>query len=256
MDANLTKILAEDQTLKIRRWNNACHYQAGVKIVGVDEYDISDKKDIVKAYVQEAFDKLPSEMKEQGWRLTGIRYDEDYNYFYADFISEKLKNELQNINPDAAFESTTRKNKMKKLNLTKEQFNKSRYLKNKYGSLKYVSESGKLFKTNKGHILLFKESPMTLDDIKNAVENAFNDNDFHGEISECWDVIVNGDSVEVQFSNGQPSGDWSGSWDLCQEEFDAELKSWGEYFKKKIPGIAYDIESDGKEGSVFLFPVE
>lgn len=35
---------------------------------------------------------------------------------------------------------------------------KSNYFKNKYGKLEYVSESGKLFKTNKGKILKFKES--------------------------------------------------------------------------------------------------
>ena len=47
---------------------------------------------------------------------------------------------------------------MKKLNITKEQFEKSRYFKNKYGKLEYVSESGKVFKTNKGKVLKFKES--------------------------------------------------------------------------------------------------
>ena len=49
---------------------------------------------------------------------------------------------------------------MKKLNITKEAFEKSNYFKNKYGKLEYVSESGKLFKTNKGKILMFvvKES--------------------------------------------------------------------------------------------------
>ena len=47
---------------------------------------------------------------------------------------------------------------MKKLNITKEAFEKSNYFKNKYGRLEYVSESGKLFKTNKGRILKFKES--------------------------------------------------------------------------------------------------
>lgn len=47
---------------------------------------------------------------------------------------------------------------MKKLNITKEQFNRSRYFKNKYGKLEYVSESGKLFKTNRGKVLKFKES--------------------------------------------------------------------------------------------------
>ena len=46
---------------------------------------------------------------------------------------------------------------MKKLNITKEQFEKSRYFKNKYGKLEYVSESGKVFKTDKGKVLMFKE---------------------------------------------------------------------------------------------------
>ena len=50
---------------------------------------------------------------------------------------------------------------MKKLNITKEQFNKSRYFKNKYGKLEYVSESGKLFKTSKGKVLKFNESADT-----------------------------------------------------------------------------------------------
>ena len=47
---------------------------------------------------------------------------------------------------------------MKKLNITKEQFNRSNYFTKKYGKLEYVSESGKLFKTSKGKIMKFKES--------------------------------------------------------------------------------------------------
>lgn len=47
---------------------------------------------------------------------------------------------------------------MKKLNITKEAFEKSRYFTKKYGKLEYVSESGKMFKTNKGKVLMFKES--------------------------------------------------------------------------------------------------
>lgn len=46
---------------------------------------------------------------------------------------------------------------MKKLNITKEQFNRSRYFKNKYGSLEYVSESGKVYKTSKGKLIRFNE---------------------------------------------------------------------------------------------------
>lgn len=47
---------------------------------------------------------------------------------------------------------------MKKLNITKEAFEKSKYFNKKYGKLEYVSESGKMFKTDKGKVLMFKES--------------------------------------------------------------------------------------------------
>ena len=46
---------------------------------------------------------------------------------------------------------------MKKLNITKEHFEKSRYFQKKYGNLEYVSESGNLFKTDKGKVLMFNE---------------------------------------------------------------------------------------------------
>ena len=51
-----------------------------------------------------------------------------------------------------------RNNTMKKLNITKERFEKSRYFIRKYGTLEYVSESGRLYKTSKGQILKFNES--------------------------------------------------------------------------------------------------
>lgn len=47
---------------------------------------------------------------------------------------------------------------MKKLNITKKQFNESKYFQHKYGKLEYVSESGKVYKTSKGKVLKFKES--------------------------------------------------------------------------------------------------
>ena len=53
---------------------------------------------------------------------------------------------------------------MKKLPITKEAFEKSRYFKSKYGKLEYVSESGKVFKTDKGKILKFKESNERMSD--------------------------------------------------------------------------------------------
>ena len=44
---------------------------------------------------------------------------------------------------------------MKKLNVTRKHFNESKYFQEKYGKLAFVSESGKLFKTDKGQILKF-----------------------------------------------------------------------------------------------------
>ena len=42
---------------------------------------------------------------------------------------------------------------MKKLNISKEHFNESKYFIKKYGELEYVSESGKIYKTTSGNIL-------------------------------------------------------------------------------------------------------
>lgn len=46
---------------------------------------------------------------------------------------------------------------MKKLNITKDKFTESKYFQTKYGKLEYVSESGNLYKTSKGHVLKFNE---------------------------------------------------------------------------------------------------
>lgn len=42
---------------------------------------------------------------------------------------------------------------MKKLNITKKQYDESKYFTKKYGALKFVSESGKLYKTDKGVVI-------------------------------------------------------------------------------------------------------
>ncbi len=47
---------------------------------------------------------------------------------------------------------------MKKLNITRKHYMESSYFQRKYGKLEYVSESGKLFKTDKGKVLKFNES--------------------------------------------------------------------------------------------------
>ena len=63
----------------------------------------------------------------------------------------RLDDWLADREKDEEYDESTKRNRtMKRLNITKEQYNKSRYFKNKYGNLKYVSESGNLFKTDKG----------------------------------------------------------------------------------------------------------
>ena len=83
---------------------------------------------------------------------------------------------------------------MKKLNITKEQFNRSRYFKNKYGKLEYVSESGKLFKTNKGNVLMFKEGKFEaigyVDKAVKTVSVAVNQNGTPYEALKLGEAIV------------------------------------------------------------------
>ena len=67
---------------------------------------------------------------------------------------------------------------MKKLNITKEQFNRSNYFQRKYGKLEYVSESGRLFKTNKGKVLKFNEAVsygLTNDELDRELDNELDD---------------------------------------------------------------------------------
>ena len=87
--------------------------------------------------------------KKFSWGID-IKWFNSYRAATDDVLMIKLINQKENL-------TTGVKSKMKKLNITKEHFEKSRYFKHKYGSLEYVSESGKVFKTNKGKILMFKE---------------------------------------------------------------------------------------------------
>ena len=76
--------------------------------------------------------------------------------------------------------NTMRNNTMKKLNITKEQFNRSRYFQKKYGTLEYVSESGKVYKTSKGRVLKFNESV----DVPTTLYVLMIDKDFNRDVKE------------------------------------------------------------------------
>ena len=104
---------------------------------------------------------------------------------------------------------------MKRLNITKEQYNKSRYFKNKYGKLEYVSESGNVFKTSKGKVLMFKES------------------DTGWVVGEQeWNV---GDRVDINV--------WQVQWELDDDEL-ASLPETGWTVKDAVRDDDYD-DCDG-----------
>jgi hypothetical protein len=82
------------------------------------------------------------------------------------------------------------KTTMKKLKVTKERFEKSRYFQKKYGRLEYVSESGKTYKTANGTIVRFiTEAREYVDDDSIEEETAeefiiFEDPDIFTKIAE------------------------------------------------------------------------
>ena len=60
---------------------------------------------------------------------------------------------------------------MKKLNITKKQYDESKYFNSKYGKLKYVSESGNVYKTDKG-VVISLESSNKPDTVKEDIDEA------------------------------------------------------------------------------------
>ena len=91
---------------------------------------------------------------------------------------------------------------MKKLNITKDKFTESKYFTTKYGKLKYVSESGNVYKTDKGNMLKFKES-------KNLVNEG---------AGAGYEITV--EDIEIDKVLSVKMGDEKGSW----AEFEATIK--------------------------------
>ena len=110
---------------------------------------------------------------------------------------------------------------MRKLNITKERFEKSNYFKRKYGKLEYVSESGNLFKTNKGKILKFKES---------RTSN-------WKEVDLVWnsDSDLLPDTVFVQVNQGSPS-EIDLKYEL-EKRYDAEIIDINTYHVSRIVSL-------------------
>ena len=97
------------------------------------------------------------ELGEYELYLDGLISRSELPMFLDAIDATGFKNVHEHEDEETCLESKRTKT-MKKLNITKEAFEKSRYFTRKYGKLEYVSESGKLFKTNKGKVLMFKEA--------------------------------------------------------------------------------------------------
>ena len=132
---------------------------------------------------------------------------------------------------------------MKKLNITKERFEKSNYFKNKYGRLEYVSESGKVFKTDKGKILMFKES------IDDPVQDAY---DLYRacktEPKICHAIKINDDGTEKEIAIWMDKGNSIGGIAKAIQDgrlrkvikFSESTKRFGKKFKESVGDVSKD----------------
>lgn len=120
---------------------------------------------------------------------------------------------------------------MKKLNITKERFEKSKYFQDKYGKLKYVSESGNYYKTDKGQVIKFNESFDIEEEVwekwkrmSDEIEKKINFEEvarnvakkyFPRYANEIATWLKN--NIELIFTNGYAE-DWTGM-ENCPEDF-------------------------------------
>lgn len=134
---------------------------------------------------------------------------------------------------------------MKKLSITKESFEKSKYFTNKYGKLEYVSESGKLFKTEKGKILKFKES--SDDDLYDFYEwlksNTELDSGIHVKFHDNED---GSGSIEMIFTDRYQWADDVEEGNLPKSE-DAGIKEWIALFERKAAKNGWELDTDEDE---------
>lgn len=116
---------------------------------------------------------------------------------------------------------------MKKLNITKDKFTESKYFTTKYGKLAYVSESGNLYKTSKGHVLKFNE------DINDEYED---------EEPNFSDIKLEKDGFAKANSEGYYTWDDEGCWLPSVGE---KVQFYTEQHRCKYPAMVIDSWIDG-----------
>lgn len=159
-------------------FKNASQKKVYVKFLRyIADHDGCTRKDILKGLGRSTDRGQNSSLFAQLLYLDLIDYDKNFKYHITDKGEEVLNAAYMNdmekyVKDDKKWKeldgdddkeeiSESRKPIMKKLPITKKQFTESKYFQKKYGKLEYVSESGKLFKTDKGKVLMFKESSGT-----------------------------------------------------------------------------------------------
>lgn len=139
---------------------------------------------------------------------------------------------------------------MKKLNITKKQYDESKYFNRKYGSLKYVSESGKLYKTSKG-VVLALESDEPEDEKRDDEEVEVT----RGALTEILKDVV-AQVEKVADKNDVSFDDVIGVENTEAEEEDQnEVVADGEDLAKDLGKLVEKIADIAEDASVEL-PVE
>ena len=134
---------------------------------------------------------------------------------------------------------------MKKLNITKKQYDESKYFNKKYGALKFVSESGKLYKTDKGVVLALESADDDEpDEPTGPIDGPGDDGEGDGEeevtvkkddlatalqgvIDTVKDIAADNDVTlpeEEEDGEGEPGGDDDEEGDIEDLEFDEGSK--------------------------------
>ena len=151
---------------------------------------------------------------------------------------------------------------MKKLNITKEAFEKSKYFKHKYGKLEYVSESGKLFKTDKGKILKFKESTKkfgkkftkesSTDDIYGFYEWLKDSTQYDSGIHvHYYDNEDGSETVELRFDDRYQWDDEVEAGNMSKED-DAGVQDWIRLLEKKAFKNHWAFDTEEYDGEFII----
>lgn len=102
-------------------------------------------------------------------------------WFEDEELSEVIDEE--DLDYDTVYESKN----MKTLNTTREHFEKSEYYTRKYGKLKFMSESGDKFKTDKGHVIKFNEAVsygLSADELDRELDKELEEEPSDGSVKE------------------------------------------------------------------------